>query len=104
MREYFLRRGHKKNIEGQKLAEMVRESFGEANEEGAKISASYGALDRILVWTDGKKLFVDTNMNANVSDEVAGQTIGAFNRFLEKATGYTAKERGKRAQKEAKKG
>jgi hypothetical protein len=43
-------------------------------------------------------------MDPTVPDDVAGSTIKAFNTFLERVTGYTAKERGKRAQKKAKEG
>jgi hypothetical protein len=43
-------------------------------------------------------------MDPTVNDDVALQTIRAYNTFLERATGYSAKERGKRAQKKAKDG
>lgn len=102
MRTYELKRGHFKKIEGQKLFDLVRESFGDANAEEEKISASFGALTKIVVWTDGKFLVIDTGMNKNVDNETARETINAFNKFLEKATGFTAKERAKRAQKAAK--
>lgn len=102
MRTYELKRGHLKNIEGEKLFELVKESFGDANAEEEKISASFGALTKIVVWTEGKLLVIDTDMNKNVDNETARQTISAFNKFLEKATGFTAKERAKKAQKAAK--
>jgi hypothetical protein len=38
-------------------------------------------------------------MNTNVTDEVATETIRMYNKFLEGATGFTAKERSKRANK-----
>jgi hypothetical protein len=41
-------------------------------------------------------------MDPTVANDVAAQTIKAYNTFLERATGYNAKERGKRAQKKAK--
>jgi hypothetical protein len=102
MREYILKRGHFKNIQGQKLLDLVRETFGNAEKEEEKISASFGALERIVVWTDGKKLFIDTNMNTGVSNEIASQTISAFNKFLENATGFNAKQRAKKAKDSAK--
>ena len=43
-------------------------------------------------------------MNPQVDNETAAKTISAFNRFLEAATGYTTKERAKRAQQSAKAG
>ena len=102
MRSYALKRGQIKNIEGQKLFDMVKEHFGNAEKEEEKIAASFGALDRIVVWTDRKSLFIDTIMNKDVNDDTARETINIFNRFLEKSTGYTAKQRGKKAQKDAK--
>lgn len=101
MREYILKRGHFKNIQGQKLVDIVKESFGNADQIEDKIMASYGALDKISVWTDGKSLFVDTDMNKDVADDVARETITAYNKFLEKATGMSAKERAKKAKKAA---
>jgi hypothetical protein len=101
MREYILKRGHFKNIQGQKLVDIVEESFGNANQMEEKITASYGALVKISVWTDGKSLFVDTDMNKDVADDVARDTIAAYNKFLEKATGMSAKERAKKAKKAA---
>src|SRR3989454_7585900 len=41
----------------------------------------------------GKKLYVDTSMKAGVADHIATDTIKAYNTFLERATGLTAKER-----------
>jgi hypothetical protein len=43
-------------------------------------------------------------MNPQVDNTTAGKTISAFNRFLEAATGFTTKERAKRAQQSAKAG
>ena len=41
-------------------------------------------------------------MDPRVGDDVARSTIAKYNQFLEQATGYTAKERSKRAQEKAK--
>ena len=104
MRAYELRRGWSKNLTGDNLRTIAADSFGSANTEDGKVVASFGAATRVAAWTDGKSLFVDTEMNPNVPDEVARKTITAFNRFLEAATGYNAKERAKRAQQSAKAG
>src|SRR5947209_7049156 len=82
----------------------LRADFGDVGTDGAKVIVSHGALEKMVVWTDGKKLFVDTTMKSGVPDHVATDTIKAYNAFLERATGLTAKERGKRAQQAAKKG
>ncbi len=104
MRAYELRRGHAKNIEGDGLRAVAEAAFSSATLEGGKVVASFGAIEKITAWTDGKQLYVDLVMKAGVPDAVATETISRNNRFLEAATGYTAKERGKRAQEAAKKG
>jgi hypothetical protein len=105
MQEYEVRRGHQENIESEKLRAHMQEIFGNAEERDGKLVSSFGALKEIAAWP-GKKniLMVDTKMDTTVADEVAQQTIKAYNIFLERATGFTAKERGKRAQKKAKEG
>ncbi len=102
MRAYELRRGWAKNLSGDNLRAIAAETFGSATTQDGKVVASFGAATRLAAWTDGKSLFVDTEMNPNVPDDVARKTIGAFNRFLEAGTGYNAKERAKRAQQSAK--
>jgi len=69
-----------------------------------KVVASFGAITRLTAWTDGKSLFVVTEMDAGVPDDVARKTISAFNRFLEAATGYASKDRKKQAEKSARAG
>src|SRR2546421_7090541 len=69
-----------------------------------KKKESYAALEKMVAWTDGKKLFVDTSMKTGVADHIATDTIKTYNTFLERATGLTAKERSKRAQEAAKRG
>lgn len=104
MRAYELRRGHGKNLEGDKLRGIAADAFGSATAEGGKVVISFGAIDRMTVWTDGKQLCVEMAMRPGVPDDVATDTITRNNRFLEAATGYSAKERSKRAQKAAKEG
>jgi len=104
MRDYDLKRGIGRVLEGDGLRKIASDIFGAATTDGGKIVVSFGALERMVVWSDGKRLFVETEMKPGVPDDVATNTIKAFNRFLEKATGYTAKERSKRAQKAAKAG
>jgi len=104
MREYELKRGTGKTLEGDGLRMIAADVFGDVETDGAKIVVSHGALEKMVAWTDGKKLFVDTTMKPGVPDHVATDTIKAYNAFLERATGLTAKERSKRAQEAAKKG
>ncbi|MGI0150224.1 MAG: DUF5611 family protein [Thermoplasmata archaeon] len=101
MRDYELRRGVGKSLEGDGLRKVAADLFGQVQVDGQKVIVSYGALETMTAWTDGKRLFVETTMKTGVPDQVATDTIKAFNFFLEKATGYSAKERGKRAKKAA---
>ncbi len=104
MRAYELRRGHAKNVEGDNLRRIAEEAFGAATAEGEKVVVSFGAIEKMTTWTDGKQLYVDMAMKTGVPDEQASETIARNNRFLEAATGYSAKDRSKRAQKAAKDG
>src|SRR5213593_1978984 len=93
MREYELKRGTGKILEGDGLRKIAAEVFGDVGTDGSKVIVSYGALEKMAAWTDGKKLFVDTSMKTGVADHIATDTIKAYNTFLEKATGLTAKAR-----------
>jgi len=104
MRAYELRRGWAKNLAGDNLRSIAADTFGSAERREGKVVTSFGAATRITVWTDGKSLFVETEMNPRVDNETAAKTISAFNRFLEGATGYDSKDRAKRAQRSAKAG
>lgn len=104
MRAYELRRGQGKKLEGDSLRKIVEDIFGAASSEDGKAVCSFGAIEKLTTWTDGKQLFVDMVMKSGVPDDVATDTISRNNRFLETATGYSAKERAKKAQEAAKKG
>jgi len=106
MQEYDIRRGHHSKIEGDRLEELVKEIFGTAKKNNDdSIETMFGALEKLRVWPKEKKtLVVDTIMKTDVSDSDARDTIKKYNDFLERATGYNAKERSKRMQKKAKDG
>ncbi|UCD91739.1 MAG: DUF5611 family protein [Methanobacteriota archaeon] len=104
MQAFDIKKGHFKTIEGDKLKELMEDFFGEAEEIDGKLQTSFGALQRLAVWTDGKVLFVDTEMQQGVDDTTALKTIRAYNTFMERATGFTSKQRRDRLQKKAKKG
>lgn len=105
MHEYEVRRGHQENIEPEKLRAHMKEAFGNVEERDGKLVSSSGALKEIVAWQCKKNvLCIDTKMDATVGNDVARDTIKAYNTFLERATGLTSKERGKRMQKKAKEG
>ncbi len=102
MRDYPIKRGFRKKLEGNGLKEIMSEYFEDVRGNGEEITAKYGAMRLIKAKYDGKKLWVETDTDASVPDDVALDTVRVYNRFLEKATGYTAKERKKLANKLAK--
>ena len=105
MSDYEVRRGHQENIAPEKLRTHMEDVFGNVDQSGDRYVSSFGALKEIRAWQGGKNvLCIETEMDPSVDDETAQKTIKAYNVFLERTTGFTAKERSKRAQKKAKKG
>ena len=60
---------------------------------------SYKALKQMKVRIDGKKLCVDTQPDTEIDVGEVSDTNRRFRRFLDGATGYTAKERVKKMKK-----
>jgi hypothetical protein len=67
--------------------------------DGQSVSARYGAIESIRVWAEGRALAVEVRTDPKVAAEVAQATVQRYNRFLEEATGYSAKERARRLRK-----
>lgn len=104
MQAYDIKRGHKSNIEGDKLKNIMIDIFESVKEDGDNLIASYGAMKKVFVKIDNKEMFIETEMDKNVDEETAIKTIKAYNNFLLLATGFTSKERKKRLNKKAKDG
>ena len=79
---------------------LARNFPAEIKEESGKFTISYGALARLTVWLDKKKLCVETESSKGVADDMILDTNKRYRVFLEEATGYTAKERLAKAKKE----
>ena len=104
MRDYDIKRGHFKNIDG-RLDEIINEIFGEFEKVEGKTRVSYGALNRLDCWLEGKAtLWIDTDINTDIDDETARSTNQKYNDFLLQLTGFNAKQRAKRLKDKAKKG
>ena len=98
MNEYDIKRGHFEKVEGDKLETLMKEIFETVKKKNGNLIASFGALESISARIEGKKtLYVDTKMNTDVEDKISTETIRKYNQFLERATGFTAKDRRKRA-------
>ncbi|AMK13349.1 hypothetical protein AUP07_0293 [methanogenic archaeon mixed culture ISO4-G1] len=104
--DYDIKKGWFKNIEGDLLAQLMGEVFGNVKREGDKCISSYGVLDVIEVTVLSKdKLDITTkNREGPMTDEQILDSKRKLNIFAEKATGFDAKARMKRAQKKAKEG
>jgi hypothetical protein len=97
--EYTTKRGFKPDLE--RIKDVVETEFpSEVRQEEQKLLLSYGALKRIEVWIEGKKLAVVTESAPEIGDDLVLDTNKRFRNFLEKATGYMAKQRLQMAKKE----
>lgn len=84
-----------------RIREVLENSFPvPVTEEDGKLVASYGALERIEAWISDKKLYVDTIAHTGMSDEMILETNKMFRKFLDGATGYSAKKRAQMTKKE----
>ncbi len=101
MQTYPVRPDHRRLLSAESLAEVARHHFESVTVSATEMVASYGALERLSAQADGRQLRVDVRMNPKVPEAVARETIARYNRFLEEATGYSAKERAKRLRKSA---
>ena len=96
MRTYPFKRGHRKTME--EIKEIMESIFGNVEEEGNRLVSNYKGLEKIEAWLEDGKLAVET-ASKNVSSDEAMDTIKAWNEFLFRVTGYTAKERKKKLTK-----
>jgi len=103
---YDIKKGWFKNVEGDGLKNMMKDIFGNVSADGNALRSSYGVLESIEAEIiDKNNLRVDTaSKDAPHTDEDILNTKRKLNVFVEKATGFDAKARMKRAQQKAKKG
>lgn len=99
---YPVKRGHVAKTE---LAAVMEDAFGSVKEDGDWYESSFHLIRSVRAQYDGKtKLIVINDQEKRFDDmEAAQATMKAWNAFLNNATGYTPKERRKKAQDEAKK-
>ena len=100
MQQYKLKRGF--SSDGARILAVLKECFPVTVEEKeGRYLLSYGALSEMQVWIAEKMLCVETKSNLNADSNAILDTNKRFRAFLEKATGYTAKQRLEMAKKEA---
>ena len=104
--DYDIKRGWFKNVEGDALPNLMKEVFGNVKAEGDVYVSEYGVMTRIEVKVlakDKMDIATETKKGPMTDDEILNSKR-KLNEFAEKATGFDAKARMKRAQKKAKEG
>jgi len=99
MQEYPIKRGLTKDLDARSAAEL-RSCFGvEPKKEGNGYRIAFGALLRLDVTpaSGGKSVIIDTQSDTSATDEVIIDTNKRFRRYLDALTGFSTKERVKRA-------
>ncbi len=87
-----------------RIRKALEEEFPtEIKEADGMLSLSFGALKSIQVSINNKKLNVSTESDSDAKDDQILDTNKRFRNFLEKATGYNAKQRLQMAKKEVSK-
>jgi hypothetical protein len=103
MQEYQVKRTSLKSLPVV-MVDQLKECFGaEAREKDGHYQIQYGALKRmdVAIGPGGKTLVVDTESDTGASDETIIDTNRRFRLYLERVTGFSAKERLKKAKKVA---
>ena len=103
MQEYPIKRGLTKDLETRAVAEL-KNCFGRDAEKTPKgYRITYGALKRldVTIGAGSKSVIIDTESDVSVNDEVIIDTNKRFRKFLDAVTGFSTKERVKRAKSAA---
>jgi hypothetical protein len=103
MQEYPIKRGLTKDLPARIAAEL-KACFGKEPEKtAAGYRISYGALKRLDVsaGAGGKTVIIDTESDLSAGDEVIIDTNRRFRKYLDAVTGFSTKERVKRAKSTA---
>ncbi|MFA4878116.1 MAG: DUF5611 family protein [Methanoregula sp.] len=99
MQEYPIKRGLTKDLEIRAATEL-KACFGVEPEKTAKgFRIKSGALKRldVTIGAGGKSVIIDTESDLSASDEVIIDTNKRFRKYLDAITGFSTKERVKRA-------
>lgn len=100
MQEYEVKRQNKGSLTNERLKELLQTEFDDVGQEGEHLVVRFGALERLECWvSEKKKVCVISESKTGVDNAVAADTIARYNRFLQNATGYSSKERRKKAMK-----
>ncbi len=103
MQEYPIKRGLTKDLEARVGAEL-KNCFGIGPARaGAAYRIAFGALKRldVTVGAGSKSVIIDTESDLSAPDDVIIDTNRRFRKFLDAVTGFSTKERVKRAKSTA---
>jgi len=99
MQRYHLKRGRSPDIS--RIRALLETGFPVPVEQRAdRLHLTYGAFESLDVWLEGSELCIETASARGAKDADVVDTNRRFRRFLEEATGYTAKQRQGMAKKE----
>ena len=101
MQEYQVKRGHTKDLAGD-VEKAFIDCFGVRPERGGDaFTISFGALSKMAVriGEGGKSIVVDTVSRRDADEATILDTNRRFRTFLDRVTGFSSKERVKRAKK-----
>ncbi len=101
MQEYQVKRGHTKDLPGE-VERAFAEIFGAKPERRGDIyTISFGALMRmeVRIGGEGRSVVIDTTSRRDADEATILDTNRRFRTFLDTVTGFTSKERVKRAKK-----
>ncbi len=103
MNSFEIKRGHGKSLENGGLKSLMEDEFGKIKEDGNLFSGSFKDITTIKVeFMSITEIQVETKTEPGASPEDTLAAHQAYNRFMESATSFNAKERIKRAKAKAK--
>ncbi|MBN1390291.1 MAG: DUF5611 family protein [Candidatus Thermoplasmatota archaeon] len=104
MEKLDIRRGYFAKVEGDGLFELMKEIFGNCKEDEGWYRSDYGAMRPISIKVLSRSELAMEINTADIPEDQVLDTMRKRNIFLEKATGYTSKERLKKLKEKAKSG
>jgi hypothetical protein len=99
MQEYPIKRGLTKDLEARVVAELKTWSGAEPEKTSTGYRIRSGALKRldVVISPGSKSVIIDTESDITAPDDVIIDTNKRFRKFLDVITGFSTKERVKRA-------
>ncbi|MCQ1538083.1 hypothetical protein FTO68_03635 [Methanocalculus taiwanensis] len=99
MQEYPVKRGQTKDLV-ERMKQGLTDIFGsEPDQKDGHYIISYKAIKRLEVWpgANNKTAFVDTESDIKAADDEILESNKKFRQYLDLLTGFSTKERVKRA-------